>query len=176
MTYNKWRSVFPIQIQTGNHSVFIKLLIPSHAVSNYMELHFWQGKWKKKKKTQHNILEKEGAIWEGQKVGCVTIYHECQLSTELLPPTWFLLHDISVAVIHPFSPTCPSIIAVSLKLQSNSKSLDSTTCTKILSNNFSLWILNKWKFVENNHLDIAIYLYGNLLQKKIGVWFFLQSP
>lgn len=41
----------------------------------------------KKKKTQHNILEKEGAIWEGQKVGCVTIYHECQLSTELLPPT-----------------------------------------------------------------------------------------
>lgn len=78
--------VFPIQIQTGKPFSVYKV---AHSQPCCIKLHgtsFLTGEVKKKK-TQHNILEKEGAIWEGQKVGCVTIYHECQLSTELLPPT-----------------------------------------------------------------------------------------
>lgn len=78
--------VFPIQIQTGKPFSVYKVAHSQPCCIKLHETSFLTGEVKKKK---HTIFwkKKEQFVWEGQKVGCVTIYHECQLSTELLPPT-----------------------------------------------------------------------------------------
>ena len=78
--------VFPTQIQRGKPFSVYKV---AHSQPCCIKLHgtsFLTGEVKKKKTTIFWKKRKQ-FVWEGQKVGCVTIYHECQLSTELLPPT-----------------------------------------------------------------------------------------
>ena len=134
--------VFPTQIQRGKPFSVYKV---AHSQPCCIKLHgtsFLTGEVKKKKTTifwkrGSNLFGKVKKQAVSQFIMSVSYLQSC------FPQLDFLLHDISIAVIHPFSPTCPSIIAVSLKLQSNSKSLDSTMHKKIFSNNFSPWILYK---------------------------------
>ena len=127
--------VFPTQIQSGEPFSVHKV---AHSQPWCIKLHgtsFLTGEVKKKKtqyfgKRGSNLFGKVKKQAVSQFIIIVSYLQSCS------PQLYFLLHDISIAVIHSFSPTRPSIIAVSLKLQFNSKSLDSTMHKKILSNKF----------------------------------------
>lgn len=127
VTCIKWTMFSLPKSKRGNQGVFIKLLIPSHIIPNYMGLHFSSAseRWV-------SVLEKEEAICfcEGQMAGYVTIYYVViyRSASPILSPIQLLIIWLFFIVAIPLiSIACPNITAVFLKLQSNSKCLDSTT-------------------------------------------------
>lgn len=164
-------NVLPTQIQRGKSGSVHKV---AHPQPCYLKLHrtsFLPGKWKIRQ-----YFGKRGSnLWEGQKAGYVTIYYECQLFTHC-PYPWqfsFLLCDFFIAATYPVSPVCPNITAVSSKLWSNSRGLDSTTHKISSAICSSSWILVKWKSVENKFIWILLFIYIlPCSNKRCGAWYF----